>query len=356
MDCSATPLPHTTKSVVVAMARKLRVAQIGFGSIGRVHAQQYGDQPDCQLVAVADICPAQFRDLKETLAREGEPLPQVNTYTSYQEMIRREKPDMVDICLPTDLHEEVSVQAMQAGCHVLCEKPMARSLEEADRMMAVAKETGRKLMIAQCLRFDPVYEGFRKAHLSGKYGKLLRLSAARLSHFPHRKPENWYVEARRSGGAILDLHLHDTDFLLSLLGTPKAVSTTGIVPEPSLGVMESLTQYDFGEDGPLVAAEGSWMRDKWSCWLAGVYEKATLFLQGANLTIASYEEGRKPVVKDLLTGRHNGYWEEIAYLAKCILQNREPERCLPASTREALRIALEETRSAQQQGRKISLA
>ena len=335
------------------MNKKLKVAQIGFGAIGRVHAAQYADQPDCQLVAIVDICPSQFRGIASVLGKEL--ARRVKRYATFEEMMERERPDMVDICLPTDLHEKMAIQAMRAGCHVLCEKPMARSLEEADRMMAVAKETGRKLMIAQCLRFDPVYEGFRKAHLSGKYGRLLRLSAARLSHFPHRKPENWYVEAKRSGGAILDLHLHDTDFFLSLLGTPKAVSTTGIVPEPSLGVMESLTQYDFGEGGPLVAAEGSWMRDKWSCWLAGVYEKATLFLQGANLTIASYEEGRKPVVKDLLTGRHNGYWEEIAYLAKCILQNREPERCLPASTREALRIDLAETDSALHQGRKISL-
>ncbi len=354
MDCSATPLPHTTKSVVVAMARKLRVAQIGFGSIGRVHAQQYGDQPDCQLVAVADICPAQFRDLKETLAREGEPLPQVNTYTSYQEMIRREKPDMVDICLPTDLHEEVSVQAMQAGCHVLCEKPMARTVKEADHMMAVARETGRKLMIAQCLRFDPGYEAFRKAHLSGKYGKLLRLSAVRLSGFPNRKPVNWYVEARRSGGAILDLHLHDTDFFLSLLGLPQAVSATGILPDPAQGIQESLTQYDYGKDGPLVAAEGSWCRNGWRCWLVGVYEKATLQLQD-NVLTTFFPGGRKPQVKSL-AGLHNGYWGEIAYLAKCILRNREPERCLPASTRESLRTALEETRSAQQQGRKISLA
>ncbi len=335
------------------MARKLRVALIGLGGIGHVHARQYRDQPECQLVAVADSCPAQFRDLKAILATEGEPLPPVKTYASYEEMIRKEKPDMVDICLPTDLHEKVSVYAMEAGCHVLCEKPMARTVEEADHMMAVARETGRKLMTAQCLRFDPGYQAFRKAHLSGKYGKLLRLSAVRLSGFPHRKPVNWYAEGKRSGGAILDLHLHDTDFFLSLLGRPKAVSATGILKDPLGGLQESLSQYDYGEEGPLVAAEGSWCRTGWCCWLAGVYEKATLLLQDNALSIV-FPGGRKPQVKSF-EGMHNGYWEEIAYLVKCILRNREPERCLPASTRDSLRIALEETRSAEHQGRKIPL-
>ncbi|MGN0867292.1 MAG: Gfo/Idh/MocA family protein [Oligosphaeraceae bacterium] len=339
------------------MARKLRVAQIGFGGIGHEHARQYASQPDCRLVAVADVCPAQFKDLEATLhpagAADASGAP-VKTYASYLEMIRKEKPDMVDICLPTDLHEKVAVEAMREGCHVLCEKPMARTVEEADRMMAVARETGRKLMIAQCLRFDPGYQAFRKEHLSGKHGRLLRLSAVRLSGFPSRKPVNWYADARRSGGAILDLHLHDTDFFLSLLGRPKAISSTGIVTAPRGGIQESLSQYDYGEEGPLVAAEGSWCREGWRCWLVGVYEKATLQLQDNTLSILFPGTKRKPRRKSF-DGLHNGYWEEIAYLAKCILKNQEPERCLPDSTRDSLRIALEETRSAERQGRRIPL-
>ena len=131
------------------MNKKLKVAQIGFGAIGRVHAAQYADQPDCQLVAIVDICPSQFRGIASVLGKEL--ARRVKRYATFEEMMERERPDMVDICLPTDLHEKMAIQAMRAGCHVLCEKPMARSLEEADRMMAVAKEPGRKLMIAKSI-------------------------------------------------------------------------------------------------------------------------------------------------------------------------------------------------------------
>lgn len=334
------------------MNKKLKVALIGFGGMGHFHASQYADQPNCKLIAIVDKDEEKFKQLASNInigKSEDVSLKNVNLYASYEEMIAHEKPDMVDICLPGDLHAKYAIRAMKDGFHVLCEKPMARTVKEADQMMAAAKKTGKQLMIAQCLRFDPVYDTFKKLHESGKYGKLLRLQAQRLSTAP-KGSDGWYRDAKRSGGAILDLHLHDTDLFNYLFGVPKAISTTGVT-RVSGGIDESLTHYDFG-NGALVAAEGSWLFPRWFCNLAAVYEKASILLEGNKITICQTDKKDKEI---LVEGKKNGYWEEIAYFAKCVLQKKAPTRCLPESTRESIRIALTEEKSAKNGGKKLAL-
>ncbi len=332
------------------MNKKLKVALLGFGGMGHFHASQYADQPNCQLIAIVDKDSEKFKQLASNInigKSEDVSLKGVKQYASYEEMLAQEKPDMVDICLPGDLHAEYAIRAMRDGFHVLCEKPMARTVKEADQMMAAAKETGKKLMIAQCLRFDPVYDAFKKLHESGKYGKLLRMQAQRLSSAPTGS-DRWYRDAKRSGGAILDLHLHDTDLFNYFFGVPKSVSTTGVT-RVSGGIDESFTHYDFG-NGAYVAAQASWLFPRWFCNLDAVYEKATILLEGNKITIVPQD---KPDKEILIEGKKNGYWEEISYFAKCVLQKKEPLRCMPESTRESLRIALTEEKSAKNGGKRI---
>ena len=328
---------------------KLKVALLGFGGMGHFHATQYADQKECELIAIVDKDPKKFQQLaaKINLGESGDvSLKGIHQYASYEEMMAMEKPDMVDICLPCDLHAEYAIRALQDGLHVLCEKPMARSVKEADQMIAAAKKAKKKLMIAQCLRFDPVYGAFKKIHDSGKYGKLLRMQAQRLSEAA-KGTGNWYRDAKRSGGAVLDLHLHDVDFLQYLFGTiPASVSTSGVFTagtgRASGGLDELLTHYDFG-NGALVAAEGSWLHPQWFCNLSAVYEKATVYLEGNKITI--YQQDKKNQVKEI-KGKKNGYWEEIAYFAKCVLAKKDPVQCLPESTRDSIRIAFAEEKSA----------
>ena len=126
--------------------------------------------------------------------------------------------DVVDICLPTDLHADFAVRALQMGKHVVCEKPMAISLAEADRMIEAARKSGRRLMIAHCIRFWPEYVELRRLVESGELGHLLSLSLTRYSPFPSWGSDNWLADERRAGGAALDLHIHDTDFAAYLMG------------------------------------------------------------------------------------------------------------------------------------------
>ena len=144
--------------------------------MGHFHATHYQTQPRCELMAICDSAPEAFaNDSSEiNLGNSGKAdLSALPHYLSYEDLVRNEKPDIVDICLPGHLHAEYAIRAMNDGFHVLCEKPMARTVALADEMIATAKRTGRKLMIAQCLRFEPSYRMLREAVLSGKYGKLV---------------------------------------------------------------------------------------------------------------------------------------------------------------------------------------
>lgn len=323
------------------MAKKLKVALLGFGGMGHFHAAQYKDQPHCELIAICDIDKKKFETLTAdiNLGNSGSAdLAGVTCCLSYEEMVRQ-KPDMIDICLPCHLHAEYAVRAMNDGFHVLCEKPMARTIRQADRMIEVSRKTGKKLMIAQCLRFEAVYNAIKEAYESGKYGRLLRMDLRRNSG-PAGKPSSWYRDAECSGGAILDLHLHDTDFVQYMLGTPESVQTFGI-SRVSGGIDDSITNYFFPE-GPYVSSEGSWCRAAWSYSTVAVFEKATLEVAGNTLKISRPD---KPVEERKFDDR-NGYWSEINYFAECVLKNREPSKCLPESTRESIRIALLEEKSA----------
>ena len=141
----------------------LNVAIIGFGGIAKAaHLNPYLQlQKDgfVKLVAVCDVCSEQFTEKAEINIGESDSglSEEVNKYTDYKEMLQKESVDMVDICLPTFLHAEATIYALNAGCHVLCEKPMSLNYDLCSAMVDAANKNGKKLMIGQCLRFFNIY-------------------------------------------------------------------------------------------------------------------------------------------------------------------------------------------------------
>ncbi len=248
---------------------------------------------------------------------------------------------MLDICLPGHLHEEYAVRAMRDGYHVLCEKPMARTLAQADRMIRVARETDRKLMVAQCLRFAPNLNQLKNFIDTGKYGKLLRLDMRRNGDLPKN---SWYRDPKKSGGALLDLHLHDTDYINYVFGIPQSVRTYGIVRDTG-GIDDLMTAYQYKKTGPVINSEGSWCKGVWFNSIIAVFQKATVEAKGfTELKIYQVDQAKPEELKFEKNG--NPYFNEIAYFAECVLKNREPEQCMPQSTRDSIRIAAAEERSA----------
>jgi predicted dehydrogenase len=167
--------------------------------------------------------------------------------------------DIIDICTPTHTHRDLVIQALLAGKHVLCEKPMARTSQEALTMVDAAKASGRILMPAMCLRFWPGWTWLAEAVKSKRYGKVLSAKFTRIAE-PPAWGQNFFFDGAKSGGALLDLHIHDTDFVRHVFGHPTKVESCGYT-KVSGCIDHVLTRYHV-ECGALVHAEGSWAMSK----------------------------------------------------------------------------------------------
>ena len=329
--------------------KKLSCALVGFGGIGHHHASRYAHCKNVRLVAICDIDPARLEEAQSATNLGGSgalDLSKVRRYASYGALAKAERGriDMIDLCVPTYEHARLACRALRDGFHVLSEKPMALTLPQCDAMIAAAGESGRLHMVAQCLRFSPVYEALRAAVRDGRFGALRSLSLHRVGAMPWSK---WYYDRRKSGGAVLDLQLHDLDFAVSLLGTPAAIRCEGL-RGPSGGWDETVSRLRYpGPKAPLVTIEASWLRARFSPGFAAVFERG--YLEYADGKLEAFDERRKPAK---LPPRKDAdmYGLEIDYFADCVRRGVRPERCLPESTRESVRLALLQMKSAARGG------
>lgn len=194
---------------------KLQVAVIGCGSIAQYrHIPEYDQNPEVVIVAVCDI--------NEERAKKTAEKYHAKAYTDYKELLNQESIDAVSVCLPNHLHAPVSIDALNAGCHVLCEKPMATSREEAEKMIEAAEANGKKLMIGHNQRFVASHEKARQLIEKGEVGKIYSFRTA----FGHGGPEGWSADGKESWffrkeeafiGAMGDLGVHKADLMRYLL-------------------------------------------------------------------------------------------------------------------------------------------
>ena len=188
----------------------IRAAILGAGFIAGFHADAYQQNPDAALCAICD------RD--QALADAAAARYGCRAYTDYHRLLAVEKPDVVSVCLPTWLHPEATAAALQAGAHVLCEKPMALTLEDCRTMAETARLCRRTLMIGQVLRWWPEYVLIREQ--LRRLGPPRHIRASRLQHAARG---GWFMDPLRGGGALFDLLVHDLDFICSLSPTPPKV-------------------------------------------------------------------------------------------------------------------------------------
>ncbi len=167
------------------------------------------------------------RDSRATFGPPGEQvdLTGIKTYANLDDLLRDPQVDLVDITLPTALHADVAIRALEAGKHVLCEKPMALKLADCERMVAAAKKANRLLMIGHVLPFFPEYDWALKVIRSGDYGGVRGGAFRRVISDPTWIKDFWSPE--RIGGPMLDLHIHDAHFIRLAFGMPQEVTTTG---------------------------------------------------------------------------------------------------------------------------------
>jgi predicted dehydrogenase len=169
-------------------------------------------------------------------------LSTLKKYTDYHDLLSDPDIDLVDICLPTDQHEEIVMESIKAGKHTLVEKPIAVDLKAADRMVNAAEKAGVQLMVAHVLPFFPEFAFARDAVLSGKYGKLRAAHFRRVIATPDWS--NDMSDFRKLGGWGVDLHIHDNHFISTLCGVPDQVFSRGALIDGLVNHVHSSYVYD----------------------------------------------------------------------------------------------------------------
>lgn len=324
----------------------------GMGFMGTMHAQIYSRIPETRITAVVDTNPDGAATRLKELGLE------VSVFATLQDALATVPSDVVDICVPTDLHEAFVREAAEAGKDIFCEKPITLTTDSAQRILQAVKAV--HFQVGQCMRFWPQYEALQEIIASGKAGRLLSLSLQRRAGRTSHSVGDWLNKAERSHGAALDLHIHDTDYVLSLFGTPQAVTSVGTREHSGLNHIFTTYHYD---NGPAVVAEGGWNYPaQWGFQMAfqAVFENGTVEFDSTATPSLTGTFGHEPKgeisfkksVADSSSVQIGnlsdlgGYFSELRYFVDCLKTGKHPEIATGAQAAESLRVVEHEIQSA----------
>ncbi len=309
----------------------VNVAVVGLGFMGVTHLKAYRKLKHARLAAICDAVRLPENGDFSTIAGNfdtGDPLKldltQVKATKDLNELLADPAIDLIDLCVPTPTHVKLATLALRAGKHVICEKPLARTSAQAREIIEVARQARGYFMPAMCMRFWPGWSWLKTAIGEETYGRVKAARFRRVGEPPAWGRES-YFNGAASGGALLDLHIHDTDFVQFLFGRPKAVYSQGFSFH-SGAIDHVVTQYTVA-NGASVSAEGSWMMsDGFGFHMAYtvIFERATADYDpgrgAAALKIFEPGKGARVVAPE----PDDGYVGELGYMIDCIEQRRPP--------------------------------
>ncbi len=312
------------------MKKRLRIGIIGCGAItSRVHIPDYAVCPEAELVAFCDVAKKRAKGLAKSFA------PKAGVYTDYEKMLAEANLDAVTIGLPNALHAPAALAAIEAGCHVLVEKPMAASLEECQRMIDAAKAAGVLLMVSQLQRLTGVHRKAKEVLDEGKLGKILHVSAM----FGHAGPEDWCPEAKwffskkdARFGAMADLGVHKADLIRYLTG--KEVAEIGAFYErlekKDCDVEDNFVSCLKFTDGTVGTLAASWTvkGERGADYIILHCAKGSLFVnvEPERPVVAYFADRPKPVVYEPLPPCGDTGWglDESGLFCRAILGKEAP--------------------------------
>ncbi|MEW6746310.1 MAG: Gfo/Idh/MocA family oxidoreductase [Planctomycetota bacterium] len=334
----------------------INVGIVGMGFMGRTHLAGYRRLKNAKVIAFADT---------EKEVREGrvtgagnigdtsaifDPRRFKRIYASGLDLIADPEIQIVDICAPTPAHRELFVAACAAGKHVLVEKPMARRPEDVEAMLQSAKRATGKVMVAQCIRFWPEYVRLKQYVTKGPLGPCKSLILRRQG--ANALWSKWYTQAEISGGALYDLHVHDTDYVNYLFGKPLAVHSVGSSGQTTdSGVDHVVTNYVFPKSAvEAVTAIGAWSQHgKWPFFMGytAVFEGATLDFDCHRTEPGSLMMYTNKSSKSIKVATTTGWAEQVRYFVNCVARNLDPSACDFTSSALTMKIVQAEERSIQ---------
>ena len=254
----------------------------------------------------------------------------VSKYRNWRDLVSDKSVDIADVCLPTEFHAPVSLAALQAGKHVFCEKPMALTNEESQSMIGAAKEAGRLLMIGQVLRFFPAYKALKQAITSARWGRVRSATFIRRCGTPQWS--KWLTDEARSGGALLDLLVHDIDQALWQFGLPDRVAAK------SIGDADTVMATLIYPGGPEVRIQGGWFAPEtpFSMSYQVRFDQAEMEMTLDGVTVSD-ASGKRSQIE--LSGE-DPYREQLAYFLNCCRSGDQPALCPPEESANAVKVAL----------------
>lgn len=313
----------------------IHVGVIGCGKIAQVrHLPEYADNEEAQIDGVYDLNPERAKEIAEKYG--------ARSYSSYEELLENPEIEAVSVCVANDAHAEITIAALKAGKHVLCEKPMAVTLDQCNAMVETARACGKYLMIGHNQRLAKAHRMAKKLLEKGEIGNILTFKTS----FAHSGPENWAIDRnnmwffdknKSAFGAMADLGIHKTDLIQFLTGQKvsevSAVITTLDKRDSSgqlIGVDDNaicIYKMDRGTVGTMTAS--------WTCY--GPEDNSTI-LYGTDGVMRIYDDPKYSIVVEKRDGDRVYYEVDqiqtnknqtksgiIDLWVECLVRKQEPE-------------------------------
>jgi predicted dehydrogenase len=301
-----------------------------------MHLSAYANMPEVEVVGVADA--------RSGSAAVGAAVVGARAYPSYEDLVAEEDVEVVDVCLPTTYHRELALRAAREGRHVILEKPISRTLEDAAAILEAFAGTENRLFVGHVVRFFPEYMRIKAMMDAGDLGTVGVARTSRRSPFLSGW-NDWYADWRMSGGVLLDLVIHDFDFLRWTLGEVERVYARGVLGREYNRLDYALVTLRF-TGGAIAHVEGQWGYPgsfNYSVEVAGSRALATAdSTDSPAVQLLGGEVGARER-SDVLTGK-SPFQTELEHFIHCIATGEE-SIVEPTDAYEALRIGLAATES-----------
>jgi predicted dehydrogenase len=322
----------------------MKVGLIGAGLMGTTHADVWSKKDDANLSAVLECDKERGLEIEKKYG--------CTVFCEADQFFEEGEFDLVDVCVPTSLHEKLVIEALEREKHVFCEKPLTLSVDSALRIQEKVRESGKKFMAAQVIRFWPQYIKIREMVEEGTLGEVRKVHAYRIAEIPQWG--TWFRKPELGGGALYDLHIHDLDYIYSLFGVPNDVYARG--RKGDFDAWDSLTS-TLSWDSMDATIETDWTYPKGFPFQFGIRVRGTegAFLYSFEVTgnVESKESAQERLlyitsgeIKEIdCSGMPDGYTAEITYFADCAQNEKTVEQATIDEAVEVLRLVEREQKS-----------
>lgn len=324
--------------------KKLKAIVVGFGFMGKTHASTILNSDRMELKAIVD--PAMSADSSQAAGNfdtgtiDKSQLESVNWYSSIDECLANETPDLAFICVHTALHAPIAMKTIEKGIHTFIEKPFVLDVKEGEELIKQAKRFKVKLGVGHVVRFMSAYTTLHEIYKTNQYGKLNFISLGRYTGVPDwGEWKSKQTTFGASGGALFDLVIHDIDFLQFMLGLPDSLY--------AINLPGSLSNHDYicsiwkyEQNGVKVKVEGGNIfhsKMPFSASYRASFENATVVWDAADGLKISISTDQESFTIDVEDG-NKGFVDETEYFARCVLENTFPALCSAESALDTIKL------------------